>query len=77
MFKNGRCYSSNTIKTIKLFLKTDFIIHPEKSSLQHLQEITCLGFVFSSREMSVTLTSEKGKKILSLAKVLFKKTVLQ
>ena len=50
-----------------------FIIQPEKSSLQHLQEITCLGFVFSSREMSVTLTS----KILSLAKVLFKKTVLQ
>ena len=29
-----------TIKTIKLFLKLGFIIHPEKSSLQPSQEIT-------------------------------------
>ena len=51
-----------TIKTIKLFLKLGFIIHPEKSSLQPSQEITYLGFAFNSREMSVTLTSEKREK---------------
>ena len=65
------------IKTIKLFLKLDFIIHPEKSSLQPSQEITYLEFVFNSREMSVTLPVKKGKKFLSLAKVLLKKIVLQ
>ena len=57
-----------TIKTIKLFLKLGFIIHPEKSSLQPSQEITYLGFVFNSKEMLVTLTRKKGKKFLSLAK---------
>ena len=58
-----------TIKTIKLFLKLSFIIHPEKSSLQSSQEITYPGFVFNSKEMLVILTSEKGKKLLSFAKV--------
>ena len=66
-----------TIKTIKLFLKLGFIIHPEKSSLQPSQEITYLGFVFNSKEMLVTLTSEKRAKLLSLAKVFQKKIVLQ
>ena len=46
-----------TIKTIKLFLKVGFIIHPEKTSLQPSQEITYLGFVFNSKEVLVTLTS--------------------
>ena len=48
-----------TIKTIKLFLNLGFIIHPEKSFLQPAQEITYLGFVFNSKEISVTLTIEK------------------
>ena len=50
-----------TIKTIKLFLKLGFIIHPEKSFLQPSQEITYLGFVFNSKKMLVTLTSKKGE----------------
>ena len=62
-----------TIKTIKLFLKLGFIIHPEKSSLQPSQEITYLEFVFNSKEMSVRLPVKKGKKFLSLEKVLLKK----
>ena len=67
-----------TIKTIKLFLKLGFIIHPEKSSLQPSQEMTHLGFVFSSIEMLVThLPVKKGKKFLSLAKVVLKKIVLK
>ena len=62
-----------TIKTIKLFLKLGFIIHPEKSSLQLSQEITYLGFVFNSKEMLVTLTSEKREKILVSCKSFSKK----
>ena len=46
-----------TMKTIQLFLKVGFIIHPEKTSLQPSQEITYLGFVFNSKEVLVTLTS--------------------
>ena len=41
-----------TIKTIKIFLKLDFIIHLEKSSLQFSQDIADLGFVFISRGFS-------------------------
>ena len=66
-----------TIKTIKLFLKLGFIIHPEKSSLQSSQEIIYIGFVFNSKKMLVTLTSEKGEKFLSLARVFLKKINLQ
>ena len=51
-----------TMKTMKLFLKLGFTINPEKISLQPSQETTYLGFVFSSKEMSVTLTSEKRNK---------------
>ena len=49
----------STIRTIKLFLKLGFIIHPEKSSLQPSQEINFKGNVDYTRE----------KKLLSLAKV--------
>ena len=49
-----------TTKTIKLFLKLGFIIHPEKSCLQLSKEIAYLGFVFNSKEMSAKLASEKS-----------------
>ena len=62
-----------TIKTIKLFLKLGFIIHPEKSSLQPSQEITYLGFVFNSKKMLFTLTNEKREKIIESCKSFFKK----
>ena len=61
------------IKTIKLFLKLGFIIHPEKSFLQPSQEITYLGIVFNLNEMLVTLTSEKRKKILESCKNFLKR----
>ena len=51
-----------TIKTIKLFLKLSFLIPREKSSLQCLQEITYLGFIFNLKKILVTLTCEKGGK---------------
>ena len=51
------------IKTIKLFLKLSFIIHPENSSLQPSQDLTYPRFVFNSKKMLVTLTSEKSEKM--------------
>ena len=66
-----------TIKTIKLFLKLGFIIHPEKSSLQPSQEITYLGFVLIQRKCWLHLPVKIGKKLLSHTKVFLKKIVLQ
>ena len=66
-------YLIGTIKTIKLFLKLGFIIQPEKSFLQPSHKITYPGFVFNSKEMLVTLTSEKREKILESCKSFFKK----
>ena len=66
-------YLISTIKTIKLFLKLGLIIHPEKSSLQPSQETTYLGFVFNSKKMLVTLTSEKGEKNIESCESFFKK----
>ena len=65
------------IKTIKLFLKLGFIIHPEKSSLQPSQEITYLGFVLIQRKCWLHLPVKIGKKLLSHTKVFLKKIVLQ
>ena len=62
-----------TIKTIKLFLKLGFIIHPQRSSLQPSQEITYLGLVFNSKEMLVTLTTEKKENILESCKSFYNK----
>ena len=65
------------VKSIKLFLKLGFIIHPEKSSLQPSQEITYLDLFSIQGKCQLHLPMKKGKKFLSLAKVLLKKIVLQ
>ena len=62
-----------TVKTIKLFLRLGFIIHSEKSSLQLSQKIAYIGFVFNSKEILVTLTSEKKGKSLESCKSFFNK----
>ena len=62
-----------TNKTIKLFLKLGFIIHPEKSCLQRSQETTYIGFLFNTKEISVKFTSEKREKIIEPCKSFFKK----
>ena len=66
-----------TVKSIKLFMKMGFIMHPEKSSLQPSQETTYLGLVLNSKKMLFTLTSEKRKKIIESCKIFFKKIALQ
>ena len=48
-------------------------MHPERSSLQSSQEITYLEFVFNSKKMLVTLTSEKKEKIPESYKSFLKK----
>ena len=52
----------NLMDTVQLLQDMGFIIHPEKSVLTPVQEITFLGFVPT---MTVSLTEEKKAKIKS------------
>ena len=70
--ENYKEYIIGTIKTIKLFLKLGFIIHPEKRSWKPLQQITYLGFVFNPKEMLVTLNQWKNGKVSWVLQKLFK-----
>ena len=53
-----------TIDTIKTFDSLGFLVHDEKSQLEPTQEITYLGFVINSKEMTVTLTEERKQKVV-------------
>ena len=55
----------NLMDTVQLLQDMGFIIHPEKSVLTPVQEITFLGFVLNSSTMTVSLTEEKKAKIKS------------
>ena len=67
-------YEECLIGAIKSGLsKVGFIIHPEKSFLKPSQGIIYLEFVSNSREMWVTLTSEKREKVLESCKSFIKK----
>ena len=55
----------------ELFDRLGFVSHPDKSVLVPTQEITILGFVINSREMSLNLTTQKEKKLKRLVNQLF------
>ena len=55
----------NLVDTVQLLQDMRFIIHPEKSVLTPVQEITFLGFVLNSSTMTASLTEEKKAKIRS------------
>ena len=59
-----------------LFDRAGFTVHPEKSVLSPKQEITFLGFIISSLEMTVRLTSDKKEKIMSAAHSILSKSCL-
>ena len=57
---------NNILDTLNLLRELGFVIHPDKSVLIPSQEITFLGFVISSKNMTLTLTAEKKIKIKAL-----------
>ena len=68
---NGDTYEEcliGTIRTLKLFLKLGFIIHPEKNSLQPSQDLFAI-----QRKCWLHLPVKKGKKVLESCKRFFKK----
>ena len=60
----------SVIATVKLLTKFVFQLHPDKSSLFPSLEIHFLGFILSSKNMTITLTDEKQTKIVEYIKVL-------
>ena len=57
----------NVLASLDIFQRLGFVIHPTKSVLKPVREITYLGFVINSENMIVTPTDEKKKKIRDLA----------
>lgn len=69
-FLQGQTYNEcekGVIKSIKLFDGVGYVIHPIKSHLIPSNEITYLGFVINSIDMTVEITQEKKDDILSFA----------
>ena len=54
---------NNIAETITLLDRLGFVIHPEKSILIPTQEITFLGLIFNSANMTVKLTPERALKL--------------
>ena len=53
----------NVIDTVKMFDALGFTIHEGKSQFIPAQEITYLGFVLNSHEMTVTLSGDRKEKL--------------
>ena len=56
---------SNVIDTVKLLDALGFVPHPKKSVFIPTQTLVFLGFLLNSINMTVSLTSEKAKKLKS------------
>lgn len=54
-----------------------FTIHPEKSVLVPVQEISFLGFLINSKKMTISLPSDKAKEIKDLGSKLTIKYEIQ
>ena len=66
----GKMYEEclkSVIDTMSLFLELGFVIHPIKLNLVPLQELTILGFILNSVDMSVRLSSDKKSSLKKIA----------
>jgi hypothetical protein len=67
---------ANAQATVQLLNRLGFLVNDKKSVLTPTHEITFLGFILNTTEMSVKLTGEKvQKRILDCKKLLRRKTV--
>ena len=61
---------NNVLSCSTMFDKLGFVIHPEKSEFIPSQVIEYLGVIINSKQMTVTLTSDKKTAIFELCTVL-------
>ena len=57
----------NVKSSLSLFRSLGFVVHPEKSVLTPSRQITYLGFIINSENMTVVATDEKKQKIMRTA----------
>ena len=57
----------NVKSSLSLFRSLGFVVHPEKSVLTPSRQITYLGFIINSKNMTVVATDEKKQKIMKTA----------
>ena len=57
----------NVKSSLSLFRSLGFVVHPEKSVLTPSHQITYLGFIINSENMTVVATNEKKRKIMKTA----------
>ena len=57
---------NNVLATLECLESLGFVVHPEKSVFYPTQEITFLGFIINTADMTVRLTDEKKSKIKDL-----------
>ena len=72
-YLQGDSYNScqdNINDTVSLLLSLGFTIHPIKSVLIPTQELTFLGFVINSRNMTIALTLKRSESLVNLCKEL-------
>lgn len=55
--------AENIEKTVNLFSKLGFVVHPKKSILKPVQKIKFLGFLIDSTNMTISLDIDKKEKI--------------
>ena len=58
-------YLKNVNDTIFMLRSLGFTIHPEKSVLKHTQNLIYLDFIINSKDVTLKLTEEKNKKIMT------------
>ena len=64
-------FFNNVMSIAELFDRLGFVVRPYKSVFIPTQEITILGFVINSRNMSVKLTPQNKKTLKGLINQLF------
>ena len=69
----GDC-SKKVQDTVQLFTKVGFLLNKEKSILIPRHELTFLGFVLNSVNMTVRPSPEKAQKLQKRCSALFSKT---
>ena len=77
-YLHGDSYESCCLKdvnnTIIMLRALGFTIHPEKSVLKPTQNLTYLGFIINSKDMTLNLTEEKQQRNYDICTKLFAKS---
>ena len=67
---------NNVLDTVNMFQSLGFVIHPDKSVFEPTQKVF-LGFIIDSKNMTVSLTDEKARKLVNLWQKVYRKNKIK